>query len=239
MALQRPRLRDRGLRIDDIRRDQLEESPDRFSPRPVLPKDTVVSVNPRLAGAWIVHSRGADYTKIRAAAGTGISPPDGLSSRLYQQPGAEARAQPQRGKPGSIMRSAAVTQMPRRRCSPYFYVDLIVAVGPSRVRAATRPTTSPTRARPASRAVTLRGGRVTTVGRPADLAGRIGHTPRSPTPRSLPSIRTMTRRRRSRSRPLLRRPAHSFFADRSVTSGRVTAFLQGNGRSTTLDVERR
>ena len=36
---------------------------------------------------------------------------------------------------------------------------------------------------------------------------------------------------------LLRRPPHQFFADASLTSGRVTAFVRGNGRSTTLDVE--
>jgi len=36
---------------------------------------------------------------------------------------------------------------------------------------------------------------------------------------------------------LLRRPPHSFFADASVTAGRVTAFVRGNGRSTALDVE--
>src|SRR4029450_780364 len=43
-----------GLRVDDIRRDRLEES---FG-RPVLPKDTVVSVNPRVAGGGVGHARG-------------------------------------------------------------------------------------------------------------------------------------------------------------------------------------
>jgi outer membrane cobalamin receptor len=69
-----------------------------------------------------------------------------------------------------------------------------------------------------------------------DLAGRIGYTALdtevlaidradgAPPPFSV-------------GQALLRRPAHQFFADGSLTTGRVSAFLRGNGRGRTLDVE--
>ena len=76
-----------GVRVDDIRRERLEESPDPFSPRPVLPEDTVISTNPRLAAAWIARSAGSDYTKIRGAFGTGIRPPDGFELAFTNNPG--------------------------------------------------------------------------------------------------------------------------------------------------------
>lgn len=219
-----------GLRVDDIRRDRLEES---FG-RPVLPKDTIVSVNPRVAGAWIVHATGADSTKIRAAAGTGIRPPDGFELAFTDNPelkpersrSLEAGIDHTFGGGHAVAEATAFTN---------HYDDLIITVGSfsgsSRYKT---DNISNARATGLELALTLRG-RVMKWGG-LDLAGRIGYTALdteilavdqdddAPPPFEV-------------GQALVRRPPHSFFADASVTSGRVTAFVRGNGRSTTLDVE--
>ena len=223
-----------GLRVDDIRRDQLEESPDRFSPRPVLPKDTVVSVNPRIAGAWIVRSTGADYTKIRGAAGTGIRPPDGFELAFTDNP----ELKPERSRSAEVgvdQTFAGGHAVAEATVFTNHYDDLIVAVGS--FSGSSRYQTdniSNARATGLELALTLRGRVMQWCG--LDLAGRIGYTAldtevlavdqddAAPPPFEV-------------GQALLRRPAHSFFADASVTSGRVTAFVRGNGRTTTLDVE--
>ena len=223
-----------GLRVDDIRRDRLEGSPDRFSPRPVLPKDTVVSVNPRIAGAWIVRSTGADYTKIRGAAGTGIRPPDGFELAFTDNP--ELKPERSRSAEAGVDQTfAGGHAVAEATVFTNHYDDLIVAVGS--FSGSSRYQTdniSNARATGLELALTLRG-RVMQWGG-LDLAGRIGYTAldteilavdqddAAPPPFEV-------------GQALLRRPAHSFFADASVTSGRVTAFVRGNGRSTTLDVE--
>jgi outer membrane cobalamin receptor len=223
-----------GVRIDDIRRDRIEESPSPFSPRPVLPGDTVISVNPRVAGAWIVHSAGADYTKLRAAAGTGIRPPDGFELAFTDNPGlkpersrsVEAGIDHAFGGGHAVAEATVFTN---------HYDDLIVAVGSfsgsSRFQT---DNISNARATGLELAVTLRG-RVSQWGG-LDIAGRIGYTALdteilavdqdddAPPPFMV-------------GQALLRRPSHSFFADASLTAGRVTGFVRGNGRSTTLDVE--
>ena len=223
-----------GLRVDDIRRDQLEESPDRFSPRPVLPKDTVVSVNPRIAGAWIVRSTGADYTKIRGAAGTGIRPPDGFELAFTDNP----ELKPERSRSAEVgvdQTFAGGHAVAEATVFTNHYDDLIVAVGS--FSGSSRYQTdniSNARATGLELALTLRG-RVMQWGG-LDLAGRIGYTALDTEVLAVdqddaapPPIEV--------GQALLRRPAHSFFADASVTSGRVTAFVRGNGRTTTLDVE--
>ena len=219
-----------GLRVDDIRRDQLEAS----SGRPVLPKDTIVSVNPRVAGAWIVHAAGADSTKIRAAAGTGIRPPDGFELAFTDNPelkpersrSVEAGVDHTFGSGHAVAEATVFTN---------HYDDLIITVGSfsgsSRYKT---DNISNARATGLELALTLRG-RVMQWGG-LDLAGRIGYT-------ALDTEILAVDRDDDAPPPfevgqaLVRRPPHSCFADASVTSGRVTAFVRGNGRSTTLDVE--
>jgi outer membrane cobalamin receptor len=223
-----------GVRVDDIRRDRLEESPDRFSPRPVLPEDTIVSANPRLAGAWIVRSAGADYTKIRGAFGTGIRPPDGFELAFTDNPG----LRPERSKSaeGGVEHAfAGGHALAEATVFTNRYDDLIVAVGS--FSGASRFKTdniSNARSTGLELAVTVRGRIMRWGG--VDLAGRIGYTAldtevlavdredAAPSPFSV-------------GQALLRRPAHQFFADASLTSGRMTAFVRGNGRGTALDVE--
>ena len=223
-----------GLRVDDIRRERLEESPNPFSPRPVLPNDKVVSVNPRVAGAWIVRSTGADYTKIRGAAGTGIRPPDGFELAFTDNPGlkpersrsAEAGVDHAFGGGHALAEATVFTN---------HYDDLIIAVGSfSGSSRFSTDNISNARATGLELALTLRG-RVLQWGG-LDLAGRIGYTALDTKVLAVdddddaPPPFTV-------GQPLLRRPAHAFFADASIATGRVTGFLRGNGRSTTLDVE--
>lgn len=223
-----------GLRVDDIRRKRLEESPDRFSPRPVLPEDAVVSVSPRLSAAWIARSTGSDSTKIRGSFGTGIRPPDGFELAFTDNPGlrpersrsAEAGVNHAFGGGHAVAEATVFTNR---------YDDLIVAVGSfsgaSRFRTDNISNASATGL---ELALTVRG-RVRNRGG-IDLAGRVGYTrldteilavdqdDDAPPPFKV-------------GQALLRRPPHQFFADASLATGRVTAFVRGNGRSTALDVE--
>ncbi len=223
-----------GVRVDDIRRERLEESPDPFSPRPVLPEDTVISANPRLAAAWIARSAGSDYTKIRGAFGTGIRPPDGFELAFTDNPGLrpERSRSAEAGVDHAFAGGHAVAEA---TVFTNDYDDLIVAVGSfagtSRFRT---DNISNARARGLELALTVRG-RATAWGG-IDLAARIGYTALDTEIRAVdqndgapPPFEV--------GQALLRRPPHQFFADASLTSGRVTAFVRGNGRSTTLDVE--
>ena len=223
-----------GVRVDDIRRERLEESPDPFSPRPVLPEDTVISANPRLAAAWIARSAGSDYTKIRGAFGTGIRPPDGFELAFTDNPG----LRPERSKSaeGGVEHAfAGGHALAEATVFTNRYDDLIVAVGS--FSGASRFKTdniSNARSTGLELAVTVRG-RVMRWGG-IDLAGRIGYT-------ALDTEILAVDQNDGAPPPfevgqaLLRRPPHQFFADASLTSGRLTAFVRGNGRSTTLDVE--
>ena len=223
-----------GLRIDDIRRERLEESPDPFSPRPVLPEDSVVSTNPRVGAAWIVRGAGADSTKIRGAFGTGIRPPDGFELAFTDNPS----LRPERSKSaeaGVDHTFAAGHAVVEATMFTNHYDDLIVAVGSfsgaSRYRT---DNISNAKATGLELALTLRGRTASLGG--IDLTGRVGYTAldteilavdqddAAPPPFAV-------------GQALLRRPAHQFFADASLTAGRVTAFVRGNGRGTALDVE--
>jgi outer membrane cobalamin receptor len=223
-----------GLRVEDIRRERIEESTTEFSPRPVLPADTVVSVNPRLAVAWLARTETGTYTKLRGAAGTGIRPPDSFELAFTDNPGLkpERSASVEGGIDQAFAGGRGLLE-----ATAFFtnYDDLIVAVGSfsgsSRYKT---DNISNARARGAEIAVGLRGriaGR-----RPIDLSGRVGYTyldtevlavdqnESAPPPFSV-------------GQDLLRRPAHQFFADASLATGPLTVFLRAGGRSKVLDVE--
>jgi len=223
-----------GLRVEDIRRERIEESPTQFSPRPVLPSDTVVSVNPRVAAAWLARTGSTAYTKLRGAVGTGIRPPDGFELAFTDNPG--LRPERSVSAEGGVDHAFAAGRG-LIEATAFFneYDDLIVAVGSfsgsSRFRT---DNISNARARGLELALTLRGrvqGR-----RPIDLTGRVGYTlldtkvlavdqdDAAPAPFVV-------------GQALLRRPKHQFFADVSVTASRLTAFLRGGGRGQVLDVE--
>ncbi len=78
-----------GLRAEHVTRRSL--AGDRVSARPDFAADTVVSVNPKLSASWLVsRARPADgaraWTRLRAAAGTGIRPPDAFEIAFTDNP---------------------------------------------------------------------------------------------------------------------------------------------------------
>jgi outer membrane cobalamin receptor len=223
-----------GLRVEDIHRARIDELQDPFSPRPQLPADTVVSVNPRLSAAWLARNGATSYTKLRGAVGTGIRPPDAFELAFTDNPG----LRPER----STSAEAGVDQAFAGgrgliEATAFFndYDDLIVAVGP--FTGSSRYQTdniSNARARGLEFALTLRG-RVASR-HPIDLSGRFGYT-------LLDTEVLSVDRDRAAPPPftvgqaLLRRPRHQFFADVSASITGVTLFVRGGGRGDVLDVE--
>ena len=85
-------------------------------------------MNPRLTRLLLPSIDAGTQTRIRAAAGTGIRPPDGFEHRLHGQPVAQAGAQPERrSRRRSVIRRR--TRAGRSDVVLNTFDDLIVAVG--------------------------------------------------------------------------------------------------------------
>ncbi len=223
-----------GLRVEDIRRAEIGESPAAFSARPVLPSDRVISINPRISAAWLPRAAAPTFTKVRGAIGTGIRPPDAFDLAFTDNPGL--------GPERSVSAEAGVDQAFAGgtglvEATAFFndYDDLIIAVGPfsgsSRYRT---DNISNARARGLELALTLRGR--LRARKAIDLSGRIGYT------RLETEVLAVDEDEAAPppffvGQALLRRPKHQFFADLSAATAGVTLFLRGGGRSKTLDVE--
>jgi outer membrane receptor protein involved in Fe transport len=210
--------------VDDIRRDTFG----------LLPTDTIVSVNPKVAVAWIVRQSTTATTKLRASAGTGIRPPGAFDIAFTDNPSLE----PERSRSAE----AAVEQtMAGGRVAidaiAFFnqYDDLIVAVGS--FRGSSRYTTDNiSNARARGLELGLSAGRRVGSRVPLDVRGRIAYTfldsevlavdndNEAPPPFTV-------------GEPLLRRPRHQFAAELTAVTGPLSAFLSGGSRSRVLDVE--
>ncbi len=223
-----------GVRVDDIRRQALEGDPNGFTPRPDFAADSVLSVNPKIAGAWFARTAAGSFTKLRAAAGTGIRPPDGLEIAFTDNPSLK----PER----SVSVEAGIDQAFAGghglvEATGFFnrYDDLIVAVG-SFVEASRYRTDNISNAR--SRGLELAA---TTHARipaaaPVDVEWRVAYTwlntavlavdgaAGAPLPFAVGD-------------PLLRRPRHQISTWLTARTGRLSAWLQGGGRGRVLDVE--
>ncbi len=223
-----------GLRVERITRQALAGDAEAFSPRPDFPDDTVVSANPKIAAAWYLRSSDGNYTKVRGSAGTGIRPPDAFEIAFTDNPS----LQPERSR--SLEAGVDQAFLGGRgliEATAFFndYDDLIVATGSlggtSRYR-----TDNISNAR--SRGLEISGsGRV----RPAALAGahlqlRVTYTLLDTEilavdlGGSAPAPYTVGDR-------LLRRPKHQFGVDVALDAGRLSAFVQGNGRSSARDID--
>lgn len=220
-----------GVRLDRIDRDRLEESPDAFTPRPVLEEDTVVSVNPRAALGWTLRGGSADFTRLRASIATGIRPPGAFDIAFTDNPSLK----PERSfSTEAGLEQAFAGGKGRAEAVLFFneYDDLIVAVGS--FRESSRYTTDNiSNARARGVEFSLSGARrVTTL----DLHGRVGYTwldaevlavdqdDVAPPPFSV-------------GEPLLRRPRHQLSAQVTAAGGPLTLFVSGGARSRVLDVE--
>jgi len=222
-----------GARAEHIQRDRLAGHPSPFSPRPVFETDTVTSVNPKVAAAWLVSRRapaeGARaWTRLRAAAGTGIRPPDAFEIAFTDNPALK----PERSRSveaGLTQALAGGAVQLEATAFANTYDDLIISVG--RFRDASRYRTdniSNARARGLELGASWRSARgldvrasytwLDTEILAVDLAGD------APPPFVAGD-------------PLLRRPRHQASFDAGWTTDRASLFARVHLRGETLDIE--
>lgn len=223
-----------GLRVERITREALPGDADAFSPRPAFDDDTVVSANPKVSAAYFLRSVDGNFTKVRGAAGTGIRPPDAFEIAFTDNPSLA----PERSRSFEAgLDQAVFGGRGLLEATAFFndYDDLIVATGSlqgvSRYR-----TDNVSNAR--SRGLELAGTARARLNRlrNAQLQVRAGYTllhteilavdgsAAAPSPYAVGDR-------------LLRRPRHQFSADVLVDAGRLTAFLQGAGRTSVRDID--
>jgi outer membrane receptor protein involved in Fe transport len=220
-----------GVRVDDIRRDALEANAG--VARPSLPAESTLSANPRLSVAWFARPDAGTHTRIRAAAGTGIRPPDGFEIAFSDNPALE----PER----SVSAEAGIEQalasgrvLLEATAFANRYDDLIIAVG-SFTEASRYRTDNISNAR--ARGVELSASARGRIGeRGVDLEARAAYTfldteilavdgtGSAPPPFTVGDA-------------LLRRPRHQIAVDLSLRGGPFGAYLRGGGRGRVLDVE--
>jgi len=122
-----------GLRGERIHRDAFPGDPLAFTPRPDFPADTVTSVNPKVAANWMVTgdaSQSSTWTRVHAAAGTGIRPPDAFEIAFTDNPG----LQPERSRSVDLGVAQALAGGAVQFDATLFlnnYDDLIISVGRS------------------------------------------------------------------------------------------------------------
>lgn len=223
-----------GVRVDDIRRDALEEDPNPFGPRPAFESESIVAFNPKISAAWFLRGDAASYTKLRVAAGTGIRPPSALEIAFTDNPALK----PERSRSfEAAIEQALAGGMLQIEVTAFAneFDDLIIAVGSfaesSRYRT---DNIANARARGVELAATARrrlGGR-----RPVDLQARAAYTwldsevlavdasASAPPPFAVGD-------------PLLNRPRHQLAVDASASAGRLTGFVRGGARGRVLAVE--
>jgi outer membrane receptor protein involved in Fe transport len=222
-----------GVRAERVVRRSLEPDPLAFAPRPPLPEDSVVSVNPRIAASYYVRTSGdtgGNWTRVHATAGTGFRPPDALEIAFTDNPGLrpERNRSADAGLEQSLFGGLLVvdaTAFVNR------YEALIVAVG-GPIKGYSRFRTdniSNARARgvETSAALRTRGG-LEIRGSYTWLDTAILAVDQSPLV-APPPFRV--------GDPLLRRPRHQANVDIVLRRGPVTTFARVGGRSRMLDVE--
>ena len=230
-----------GVRAEYIRRDQLEASPNPYLPRPPFGTDTVVSVNPRLSAAYVLRGAGESArpasgpawlstTRLRAAAGTGIRPPDAIEIAFTDNP--HLRPERSRSAEAGIEQGFA-GGAGRVELTAFFnrYDDLIVAVGPAfgdasqyRTDNISNASASGLEAAGACRTGWGLEARVTYTFLRSQILAVDGEPGLAPPPFKVGD-------------PLLRRPRHQGSVDLVFTRSRVTAFAQVGARGRVLDVE--
>lgn len=220
-----------GARLEDIRRGPLAGFSDPSSPRPPFAENTVLSLNPRGAAGWFVRPQPGSSTRVRAAAGTGIRPPDAFEIAFTDNPGLkpERSRSVEAGVDQLLAGGRAAIEVTAFRNA---FNDLIVATGPftgsSRFR-----TDNISNAR--AEGVELgANGRARAAGATFEahltytfLSSEILSVDRA---NAAPPPFTV-------GDPLLRRPRHQWSVDLTATRSRATLWLRGGGRSRVLDVE--
>ncbi len=119
-----------GVRGERINRKALEGDPLAFTPRPTFPEETINSVNPKIAGTFLVAGSpsGRSWTRARGAFGTGIRPPDAFEIAFTDNSGLK----PERSKSGELGVSQALAGGAVQIDGTAFvnnYTDMIISVG--------------------------------------------------------------------------------------------------------------
>lgn len=221
-----------GVRAERIERDMLAQSLDPYSPRPAFGTDTRTSVNPRISAAFLVAgSRTGTFgwTRLHAAAGTGIRAPDAFEIAFTDNPGLK----PERSRSVEAgVDQAALHERLVLGATLFYnrYDDLIVAVGPALADASHYRTDNISNA--GSRGAELSAALCTAWG----LSARVSYT--------FLDAEILAVDRVGEAPPpfhvgdsLLRRPRHTGALDVTFTRRRLTAFGRVGSRARTLDIE--
>jgi vitamin B12 transporter len=221
-----------GTRAERITRDALAANPSAFSPRPAFADDTVVSVNPKITAAWTVAEspspQGAS-TRLHAAAGTGIRPPDAFEIAFTDNAG--LRPERSRSVEAGVVQTALAGRV--QADATLFlnsYDDLIIAVGRfSRTSRYQTDNIANARARGAELALAWRpraafGARAHYTWLDTEILAVDGTDGQAPAPFAVGDR-------------LLRRPRHLGGLDLAWTGARLQGFATAIFRGKALDVE--
>jgi outer membrane cobalamin receptor len=221
-----------GVRAERIQRDKLASNPDPFAPRPAFGVDVLESVNPRVSAAYLLGAGRAaslGWTRVHAAAGTGIRPPDAFEIAFTDNPGLK----PERSRSVEVGVDQALAREHLLLGATTFYNrydDLIVAVGTALKDASQYLTDniSNARSKGVELSAALRAGR--------SLSARLSYTFLDTGVLAVDGLGTAPPPF-DVGQPLLRRPRHSASLDVIYTRRAVTTFARVGSRSRTLDVE--
>ena len=219
-----------GVRLERIARTALAGDPNPFAPRPAFDTDVVWSANPKLAVAWLVGSREANWTRIHGGAGTGIKPPTAFDIAFTDNPSLK----PERSRSVDAGIEQALAGGAFVLDGTWFYNrydQLIVTVGSSFAGASRYRTDNIANARATGLEVgaTWRApGGFTVRGAWTSLSTEILEVDNAPGQAPSPY---------SVGGTLVRRPGGQGLVDVTWTSNRVRAVLTVNGRGDVTDLE--
>jgi outer membrane receptor protein involved in Fe transport len=221
-----------GLRVEHLVRGALEADPAAFDPRPPFGRQAATSVNPKVAVSVLLTrpDAAAARTRVRAAAGTGIRPPDVFEIAFTDNP----RLQPERSKSfeagveqqlagGAVAIDAAA----------FFnrYDDLIVTVGRSMADASHYRTDNISNAR-------ARGLELSARARlPKGVTASAVYTRLATAILSVDGFDAVAPAPFAVGDELIRRPRHSGSIDLTYAAARLSAFVSLTSRSRILDLE--
>ncbi len=229
-----------GVRVEHITRDAVEPNVGQYTARPAFPRQTIDSVNPKIAVSYLATPPGSSAsTRLRASAGTGIRPPDAFEIAFTDNP----NLQPERSRSvdGGVEQQFAGGAY-AIAATAFFntYDDLIVTVGRSLKNASRYKSDNISNAR-------ARGLELAADARlAAGLTVRANYTLVSTEILSVDGLAQVApidativplHRAFQVGDALVRRPRHQGTIDLGYAAGRLTAFGEVTTRSQILDVE--
>ena len=221
-----------GVRAERIQRDRLSGNPDPYAPRPAFGTDVQSSVNPRLSAAFLLGGSRAGavgWTRLHAAAGTGIRPPDAFEIAFTDNP--DLKPERSRSVEAGVDQALARERVTVGATAFYNrYDNLIVAVGTALANASLYRTDNISNAR--SRGVELSAALHVASG----LTTRVSYTFLDTAILAVDGLGTAPPPFEA-GQPLLRRPRHAASVDVVYARGALTSFARVGARSRTLDVE--